>query len=1068
MQQIVEIPFKGVTTSPSDYASAEGDLAFTSGLTNVNGNYQPLPTAKSLGTIPNGFKLLYIHETATYFNGIFMKTANKEVFWTALTRNNDNSISIVNKTTSAWTSLGIFNDLKQVVSMGNVLTFITDRPVMNWIWKNDTTSKYIEFTSSDDISPRFYLRGKTVWTNQSTLSTEKIKLKEVEEVDNLNMIEFVDNVNFGLERNHTLYATQATMLVDKQVVTVDSSIAHSNFKTNTALSSSTKYTMECKVTVEYVAELESKQLWLGIKKTESQQVYYINRLTKNSQGKLAAKYYIEIKNLQETQTDFYISFTFVGYTSDKVCPQVTAEGTIKSNKIPTHKVDNDSKQYIISYYNALSESAIRKNGFIHPFMLIYGYEAYDGTIIYASSPILMMPNNNVGISNAMSGSSLNTTDSYYFQLFSVRHNIRMFINSIPQNLINGDVVKKLIIAISTPCQRFNPDSKKAIYIEKISDNNSTTFCSLIDADQHLSNSLTQEDSIGEKKLLDCYANYCTNKISTYMYNFVLPSYEPKEWEKILIDTKSTFRVIKKIPIEELSEGDTDIELEDGVLSSLESQPVFDTTNIIYNKLIANHAIVNNNRLNIYNIKEILFSGWDIAKMHSYIEKDYGYNTWGEEEKIQRPKYASVINAIINQENYQLIVPFGSNNDIPLNWFFCTYKVSSVTIYKRVDIDDVGTRLYKADINLSEHPYLDGYYYLNGNLDGMEFELIRITSSFTEQDYNALITKLGKSTEVKVCYPNKLYQSNVSNPSSYNISNVQYISNGKILAMTTANKPISEGQFGQFPLYVFTTHGVWAMGVNADGTYSAPKPVTRDVCTNVESITQLDSAVVFVTKRGLMLIEGGQSVCLTENIDDSSTISLPLSGLGVTDVNVTINPRKFMQDCSIVYDYPNSRIVCYGNPTNYPYAMVYSLRTKSWSYIKNDIAYSLVAYPDTLVIDTNNVMRDLSSTEVANQTTGVIATRPFKLSDAEYKTINELRVNGVFKYDTSNIILQASNDLINWQNIASANAYNGIYNRAGSAYRFFRLLLKVALAPNHSLSSFSVKFTTKDDGNLMSH
>jgi len=1064
MQQIVEIPFKGVTTSPSDYASAEGDLAFTSGLTNVNGDYQPLPTAKSLDTIPNGFKLLYIHETATYFNGIFMKTANKEVFWTALTRNNDNSISIVNKTTSAWTSLGIFNDLKQVVSMGNVITFLNGNdPVKHFLNMNDS---YIDFTIPEDIHAKFFLRGEYAF-RECKANLTKIDSKEL----NYEFYQDYNNKAMTFVRcepyDGNYYYTTIRMNADKE------------------LKKDTWYKFRAFMQVPPDAPIDF-QSGRGA-------VLVVGKMNNGDFTPFQAE--MDYGERTGESTDIYFTFPFIGFSMDEDLDEITfvlyCPDPLSANPIITKvqvyeggymtgaaiKSDEAKAAFRTSYNTLMTKDGLEKNRFISPFFLRYGYELYDGTIAFASAPILMLPNTNV--SAFVSG--YNGDSSYgdnYVAICAVACDLMMRIDSIPNALKNLEVVKNIVLAVTSDLLSYDIDSSESFYLYKEEDNYEYSYCSLIDNDTFSYDPETGMVKVeenptchGNRELYDKF--FATYRKTYGFHNYIaritpLPAttYE----NNVICANAASFFVIKKIPVGELKVGDTKIELDDGKLSALTNQQVMDTSNLIYNKISADNALVYNSRLSLCNIEETLFDGWNISEQHSiadcYINnvKNTLYNT----------KYRVELEVKVNNRTFKKQLPYSSVNGFPMCWFYSPLNIKSAVIYRYAE-KDLAWQLYpeeivsKCELNTKDHPYLQGKYFFLNNFNGLEFEDITDSDIKLKESQNAKgIRHDYNANTVKVKFPNKLYLSNVSDPLSFNIGNVQYVSDGTILAMTTANKPISEGQFGQFPLYVFTTHGVWAMEVNADGTYSAPKPVTRDVCTNVESITQLDSAVVFVTKRGLMLIEGGQSVCLTEDIDDSSTISLPLSGLGVSDVNVTINPRKFMQDCSIVYDYPNSRIVCYGNPTNYPYAMVYSLRTKSWSYIKNDIAYSLVAYPDTLVIDTNNVMRDLSSTEVANQTTGVIATRPFKLSDAEYKTINELRVNGVFKYDTSNIILQASNDLINWQNIASANAYNGIYNRAGSAYRFFRLLLKVALAPNHSLSSFSVKFTTKDDGNLMSH
>ena len=59
-------------------------------------------------------------------------------------------------------------------------------------------------------------------------------------------------------------------------------------------------------------------------------------------------------------------------------------------------------------------------------------------------------------------------------------------------------------------------------------------------------------------------------------------------------------------------------------------------------------------------------------------------------------------------------------------------------------------------------------------------------------------------------PNKIYTSEVNNPFFFPLSGINTIGTGEIKGICSAVKALSEGQFGQFPLYAFTDEGVWAL------------------------------------------------------------------------------------------------------------------------------------------------------------------------------------------------------------------------------------------------------------------
>ena len=88
---------------------------------------------------------------------------------------------------------------------------------------------------------------------------------------------------------------------------------------------------------------------------------------------------------------------------------------------------------------------------------------------------------------------------------------------------------------------------------------------------------------------------------------------------------------------------------------------------------------------------------------------------------------------------------------------------------------------------------------------------------------------------------------------------------EIFGTALATKALSTGQFGQFPLYVFTDNGIWAMQMNQLGTFSSSHAVSMDVAKK-GTILALDQAVAFVTDKGLLLITGSDIRNLSPNMN----------------------------------------------------------------------------------------------------------------------------------------------------------------------------------------------------------
>ena len=115
-------------------------------------------------------------------------------------------------------------------------------------------------------------------------------------------------------------------------------------------------------------------------------------------------------------------------------------------------------------------------------------------------------------------------------------------------------------------------------------------------------------------------------------------------------------------------------------------------------------------------------------------------------------------------------------------------------------------------------------------------------------------------------PSKLKVSELNNPFFFPDITTYIIGNRKILNMASNAIQISEGQFGQYPLYVFTDTGIYSMQVGGGEVVyakeSAPTsyeiPITPIVCST-------PFGIVFVSARGICLISGQEVVLISGKI-----------------------------------------------------------------------------------------------------------------------------------------------------------------------------------------------------------
>lgn len=394
-----------------------------------------------------------------------------------------------------------------------------------------------------------------------------------------------------------------------------------------------------------------------------------------------------------------------------------------------------------------------------------------------------------------------------------------------------------------------------------------------------------------------------------------------------------------------------------------------------------------------------------------------------------------------------------------------YIADSNAKYLRVDLG--GTKFY---FSLSPHDFLPGaYIYLSSSnlyldwstCDGANNQEAKKQIDNLEADNGAILHD--RFDEV-----GSIFMTEVNNPFFFVPKYTVNVSSGTVMAISSAAKALSQGQFGQFPLYAFTSEGVWALELTSTGTFAARQPITRDVCVCPEGITQIDSAVLFPTSRGIMLLEGSKATPISDPLFAASfspqtlpSISALLSGSGI-DIS-QVNPMQFPQfisRCRMAYDYPRQRIIVY-RPDS-PMAYLFSLKSKAWGAMQSSLSYTLNSYPDALAVDTDGNILNLSDApdSAGAEVPTLLLSRPLKLDNPDIlKTVDTVLQRGYFRKDHIRSMLYGSRDLFSWHCIASSVDHN-LRGFRGSPYKYFRILLTASLSPDESISGATIRFTSR--------
>lgn len=359
-----------------------------------------------------------------------------------------------------------------------------------------------------------------------------------------------------------------------------------------------------------------------------------------------------------------------------------------------------------------------------------------------------------------------------------------------------------------------------------------------------------------------------------------------------------------------------------------------------------------------------------------------------------------------------------------------------------------------------------YYWDNTPIDTGDF------TEITKEEYDAAASNVVNQKYITQ-NPNVIKVSEAENPLVFPAANSVQVGSSIISALSANTRPISEGQFGEAPLYAFTDEGVWIVMLSEAGSYQSRQPALREICSNPKGILQIDDAVLYPTERGIMMQQGRESVCITDALDDYPFDFLSIYSHSTKDKTYPnkllatckipesdvkyVRFRKYLEKADMIYDYYDSRIIVF-NPY-YTYAYVYSLKSKMWGTMHNVFNKRVNIYPESYATDKAGKILDVYVKEPTESVPFFLCSRPLTLEQEVYKTMFDCITRGYFssiQAGKCGMVLFGSNDLVNWYYISSSVDIF-LRNLVGSPYKYFRIALIGKLAPNESISGLSTAF-----------
>lgn len=713
---------------------------------------------------------------------------------------------------------------------------------------------------------------------------------------------------------------------------------------------------------------------------------------------------------------------------------------------------NITNQVLAKVNKFIAEESTEKGKFIYPFLIRYAYRLYDGTLTRHSAPILMICSSDIAprvFWFHLSGKD-DTYKSATLRVVSPLHTLDYAVTSNTSLLQNWkDIIKSVDIFISKPIYTYDQNGKCTRFQNGGVDLSGYSVCRHVN---QAASTSTYPLRYQYNEFGKLYAfTFTPNELSLRPGGVLHTPQRSVDAVKEDIRNCSQFYFLESIKIDALQTTRTAIEVKEDYLQSLVTREVMTDDYDSHDRLFARYSFAYNQRLNLTGMKKQLFEGFGAYSLFNFSD-GYVYN-WADTGSTLLDVKESVVCYVFIKHDGRDIVVRGQYGTLGFMSPILFFYYPNVNAYKAI-INRSSYGLGDCyEIPLEQHNFLNGAFYFGG-WDDLSVKTNTVpTISTLEQRI--------------VDIPNKIYTSDINNPFYFPILGINTVGTGTILGICSAVKALSQGQFGQFPLYAFTTEGVWALEVSETGTYTARQPVTRDVCINADSITQIDNAVLFAADRGIMLISGSNSMCISDVLNSDDPFSLPTFQCGedlIYKAEFSIDTfdylpfKEFLVDCRMIYDYTHQRIIVYNRGCLYAY--VYSLKSKQWGMMESNISGGVNSYPEALAMTWHDGLVDFAQSDETIGLRGLIITRPLKLENPDVlKTVDTVIQRGFFRKGHVATALYGSRDLYNWHLIFSSKDH---YLRGfrGTPYKYYRVALICKLDKDESVFGCTVQYTPR--------
>lgn len=500
-------------------------------------------------------------------------------------------------------------------------------------------------------------------------------------------------------------------------------------------------------------------------------------------------------------------------------------------------------------------------------------------------------------------------------------------------------------------------------------------------------------------IIKSVAVYTTRIYFPFRYSSSIADYDKSTHFHDVKFPEEPFYLCKEIPLSEFKDNSYEFSLTYELLSDITSKRVYSPLNNIHEHN-SETSVDYNNRLHLANYTTTLLSPNSIMPL---LKKEGDESVYIPRKVVASVKvadriYNAISDTILSTNSAIEFLP-GYQNIIS----YPDYRCEEILLIQKDADNPDSTYAVKRLTPAVNNNF--AYYIVPDTGELLSHGTLR----YTPISYNIAVLSRDIDSSPIIYSPNKVIVSQPNNPFAFDFANTYAIGSddSTVLALQSAAIEMSDAKYGEYPLYAFTTDGIYALQSGENTLYSSVLPINYDKITN-KDVLAINYNLVYITSKGVHILNGKGSTLISAPLND-------LAGHPLTLLNEVklLNPESFNE--VVFYHEPSSKAYIYNLDFGY-----WSTRDMSGAVINDGKIVN-----DRYIIDATE--EDVQRTPAECK----ILTRPIKLGDLEFKRLETIipRISFLEKDTTEfNFLVQGSNNpSVDW---TALRCYHATFDKQG--------------------------------------